>query len=209
MKLRLAALLLAGAFAGSARPAHAGGVARIGCEQLRLELTPPLTQAIVDQDWETGNPHGEAPASLNLYGCNGQLLDKLVLAAPLARLDATPLRNPQGPVFLVSADLTAPAGSYSGPLTIPVLAANGLLRPGADQTGPIRLAATEKSSWEILRDGAVDDLLMVNCATQNGQFTTFYRRYRPTGAGWRVTLRSTAGYWEADAGFPPLTDFPK
>jgi hypothetical protein len=209
MKLRLATLLLALWSAGFAFPAHAGGVARIGCEQLRLELSPPLTEAIVDEDWETGNQHGEAPARLKLYGCGGQLLDTLVLAAPLARLDATPLRNPRGPVFLVSADLTAPAGSYSGPLTIPVLVADGKLRPAADQTGPILLAATGKSGWEQVPDGAVDDLLMVNCAMQNGQFVTFYRRYRPAGADWRVTMRAANGFWEADAGFPPLGDFPK
>jgi hypothetical protein len=208
MKWRFAALLLAITLAMFAEPANAGGVAHIGCEQLRIVLTPPLTQAVVDEDWESGTPHGEAPASLNLYGCGGQLLDRLALAAPLARLDATPLRNPGGPVFLVSADLTAPAGSYSGPLTIPVLVTHDRLQPMADQTSPIQLAETEKSSWEKAGDGAEDDLLMVNCAVQNGQFTIFYRRYRPTSSGWRVTLRETKGYWEADAGFPPLADFP-
>jgi hypothetical protein len=216
------AVSLVALFAAVALPARADGVAHIGCQRLVLSLTPPVTPAIVDRDWETGASHNEAPATLTLYGCDGKPLDHITLAAPLARLDTTPLRDPYAVIFLTSADLTAPAGSTSGPLTLPVEVLHGHLiavfaTDAAGKSAPIQLAATGKSFWRTTPNGAADDILMVNCAPDwgndrahwNGKdFRVFYRRFHATPTGWQVRTRSAPGFWESDDDFPGITEFP-
>lgn len=221
MKHRLAVPLIL-FLAALGLPAQAGGTAHIGCQRLVLSLAPQITPAIIDQDWETGATHHEPPATLNLYGCSGQLLDHLTLAAPLARLDTTPLRDPYGVIFLASADLTAPAGSTSGPLTLLVQVLHGHLIPisatgEAGKSTLIQLAATGKSFWKTVPNGASDDILMVSCepdwgndpAHWNGKdFRVFYRRFHATQNGWQLRTRSAPGFWEADDDFPDVSEFP-
>ena len=185
----------------------------VGCNHLRIVLDPRLTPAIVERDWASGNPHREDPAVLELRGCAGQLLDHLTLAAPLARLDPVPVRGAPAPTYLVSSDLTAEAGSYNGPLTIPVEVAHDHLTPATARTAdgraePIRLALTGKAAWKRSNSGKVEDLLAVSSQPEKPGFVTVYRRYHPTPRGWEVKVRSEPGMWESDGEFPDPSHFP-
>jgi hypothetical protein len=185
----------------------------IGCKRLQLSLDPPLTPAIVESDWLSGKEHSESPAVLELRGCNGEVLDRLTLQGPLAKLDPKPLRGTLAPTYLVSADLTAEAGSYNGPLTIPVQVIRDHLVPAVARTAkgdttPIHLALTLKAAWKKVRVNGHDDLLSVSCQPGNQGFITSYRRYSPTSKGWQVRVRMQPGLWESDGPFPPTSRFP-
>lgn len=186
---------------------------KIGCNRVSLVLDPALIPSVVDREWATGETNSQIPAVLELRGCKGQLLDRLVLNAPLARLDPIRLRGTPYPSYLVSVDLSQPAGSYNGPLTFPVqvvkkhlkiveaLAPNGRLEP-------IYLAQTGKADWRKISQNGVDDLVSVSCQPKDNNFVTFYRRYHPTRNGWQVRTRSVPGYWESFGEFPDISQFP-
>jgi hypothetical protein len=206
-------LAVAVALAGALAQGCAARDAPVTCEHVQLALAAGLTPEIVARDWASGEPHGEANAVLELRGCAGQLLDRLELAAPLATLDPTRLRGAPLPTWLVSVDLTAPAGSTSGPLTLPIEVAAHHLRPASarDASGheePIRLAATGKSAWKKLPGGRLDDLLAIASAPEDGGFVTTWRRYHPGARGWTLRTRRQPGLWESDADFPPAAAFP-
>jgi len=198
----------------SALATASNGVQVLGCDRLELKLDPRLTAEVVQREWGSGNERVEAPATLELRGCKGELLDSLALDKPLARLDPVPLRGTSAPTFLVSVDLTAEAGSYNGPLTFPVeVKSQHLQRVEATtadgQREPIRLALTGKAAWKKVRAGAGDDLLSVSCQPQGGgDFVIFYRRYHLTRKGWEVRVRSAPGFWESDGEFPETRMFP-
>ena len=186
---------------------------KIGCSHLRLLLDPRISPAAVDRDWGSGRTHSETPAVLEFRGCRAQLLDRMVLEGPLARLDSSPVRGAPAPTYLVSVDLTSEAGSYNGPLTIPIAVAHNRLRRATARTPegreePIRLALTLKAAWKRDPVGKVDDLLSVNSQPKDGGFVTVYRRYHPTPKGWKVTSRSEEGLWESDGDFPKASQFP-
>lgn len=187
---------------------------KVGCSRLVVVLDSRLTPEIVEREWGSGDPRPETAAALELRGCKGELLDRLALEAPLARIDSTPLRGAPLPTFLVSVDLTAEAGSYNGPLTIPVEVGHGHLAPAVARTRegksePIHLALTGKAAWKKAPLKNVDDLLSVSCQPQDHDFLTFYRRYHPTPKGWIVNMRSEAGIWESDGDFPGVSLFPR
>ncbi len=208
LRRRLLATFLAGlAPFAAARPA-------VDCDHLKLALDPRLAPDVVQRDWGTGAAHGEANAVLELRGCRGELLDRLELAAPLATLDPVRLHGTPVPTWLATADLTAPIGSYSGPLTVPVEVVAHRLRVArargpAGAMAPIHLAATGKQAWRRVAAGKGEDFLAVSSAPDvDGAFTTTWRHYRYTPHGWRWTERSAPGLWESDADFPPASAFP-
>lgn len=194
--------------------ALAGGGVGTDCQRLVLVLDKSLSAATVEREWASGNTRSGELAVLELRGCQGELLDRLVLASSLARLDPVALRGTALPAYLVSADLTAEAGSYNGPLTIPVEIVGGHLQTAVAQrangrTEPIRLALTGKAAWRRVKGrNNVDDLLSVSSRLQPPGFVTEYRRFHPTAQGWRLTERSAPGLWESDAEFPALHQFP-
>ena len=193
--------------AGAARPNA------VRCEQVALALDPRVTPEVIARDWGTGEPHAEANAALELRGCKDELLDRLELAGPLATLDPTPLRGTVVPTWLVSADLTAPAGSTSGPLTLPVEVVSHRLRVArargpAGALEPIHLAATGKAAWQRLAVGRADDLLSVSSRPAAGRFVTTYRRYHAGPHGWTIRERRVDEAWEADGDFPEQRRFP-
>jgi hypothetical protein len=193
--------------------AQAADDIRIGCNRLSLALAPPLSPGVVDREWATGESSSEAPAVLELRDCKGQLLDRLTLDASLARLDPIPLRGAPAPSYLVSVDLSQPAGSYNGPLTFPVQVVNNHLQRVAalasdGRLEAIHLALTGKAAWKKISTKGIDDLLSVSCQPRDNDFVTFYRRYHPTRDGWQVLTRSAPGLWESDGGFPELNWFP-
>ena len=124
------------------------------------------------------------------------------------------MRGAHFPTWLATADLTAPAGSTSGPLTVPVevvahrlRVARARGRVGASE--PIRLAVTGKQAWRRVAADESDELLVVSSAPDgDGTFTTTWRRYRITPGGWRWTQRQTHELWESDGDFPPASAFP-
>jgi len=193
--------------------AFAADAAVPGCDRLTLVLDPHLTSAVVEQRWASGESSSEAPANLELRGCKDELLDRLPLDAPLARLDHVPLRGTPVRTYLVTVDLTAPAGSYSGPLTIPVQVENHKLKRAEASTPdrrlePINLALTGKAAWKKVANGTTDDLLSVSCQPQGDGFLTTFRRYHPTPQGWLVRMRSDPILWESDGEFPKAGRFP-
>jgi hypothetical protein len=193
--------------------ASAADVVPASCDHLELVLDPRLTPSVVRREWASGHPRSEMPAVLELRGCAGQLLDHLKLDAPLARLDRTPLRGTLTPTYLLSEDLTAAAGTYSGPLTIPVQIERNHLEPAQAGTldghlEPIHLVVTGKAAWKKVRVGAVDDFLSVNCVRRDDGFVIFYRRFHPAGNGWQMHARSEPGFWESDGDFPEAKLFP-
>ena len=193
--------------------AFAADAADTGCDHLALVLDPRLTPAVVEQQWASGEPSSAAPANLELRGCKGELLDQLPLDAPLARLDSIALRGTAVRTYLVTMDLTAPAGSYSGPLTVPVQVINHKLKRAEastsdDRTEPIKLPLTGKAAWKKVANGAADDLLVVNCQPQANGFMTSFRRYHPTRRGWQVRMRTEPILWESDGEFPKAARFP-
>ena len=191
--------------------------AKLGCMQLRIVLDSRLSAATVEQAWGSGNPRSEAPATLELVGCNGAVLDRFALDAPLAQLDPLPVRGAPHPTFLVSTDLTVEAGSYNGPLTVPIQVVREKLLAATvkapDQsTQPIRLSMTGKSAWRRVpgrHSGRhVDELLLVSCQPRDQRFVTSYRRYVPAHPNWQVKVRTVDGLWESDGEFPARKRFP-
>ncbi len=183
------------------------------CERVQLVLAPGITPEIVARDWGSGESHAEAHAVLELRGCAGTVVDRLELDAPLAVLDPKPLRGAPKPTWLVSSDLTAPAGSTSGPLTLPVEVVDHRLRiaEATMRTGehePIRLALTGKAAWKRVSSRGIDELFAVRSEAVDSGFATVYLRYRPGRHGWEMHSRRQDGLWESDGPFPPARAFP-
>ena len=193
--------------------AFAAQEVELGCKHLRVVLDARLSPDVVEHEWGSGNTRSEAPATLELIGCEGQVLDRFVLDAPLAQLDPVPVRGAPYPTYLVSADLTVEAGSYNGPLTIPIqVVRNHLLAAVArfvdKRIEPIRLSLTGKSAWRRVSNRNVDDLLLVSCRPKGQGFVTFFRHYFLSHQEWKVKVRIRAGLWESDGEFPSRNLFP-
>ena len=192
--------------------AFADDSVKLGCQRLHLQLDAALTAAVVEQQWGSGEDSIAKPAVLELHGCKGEVLDRMVLEAPLARLDPIALRGTKAPTFLVSVDLTAAAGSYSGPLTIPIeVHGDHLTRAVANtenkHSEPINLALTGKAAWKKISKRGGDELFAVRCQPKGDGFITSYYRYYTTPQGWKVRTRSEPGLWESDTEFPALRRF--
>jgi len=193
--------------------AHAADQVAVGCKTVKLVLDERIAPRERDRLWASGEDAPGAPAVLQLQGCKGELLDSMALEAPLARLDRALLRGVRPPTVLVTVDLTAAAGSYSGPLTQPVqIDGNRLTRAQARAAGgsqqSIVLAQTGKAAWKKVRVGATDQLLAVRSEPRDGDFATSYRRYVYGKQGWAVRVRSEPGLWESDGEFPARRSFP-
>lgn len=195
-----------------ASSAFADDSVQIGCLRLALQLDAGLTQDVLEQRWGSGETNSEKSAVLELHGCKGELLDRLELEAPLARLDPIALRGTIVPTYLVSVDLTAPMGSYSGPLTIPVeIVSHHLKRVVASTENkkhePMNLALTGKAAWKKIAKRGADEFFAVRCQPKGDGFVTSYYRYYTTRRGWKVSKRSEPGLWESDAEFPDARHF--
>ena len=184
------------------------------CPRPRLVLAPALDEQTLERDWASGKPGREAAAVLELRDGEERLLDRLTLDSARAKLDPIPLRGAPVPTWLVTVDLSAEAGSHSGPLTIPVQIVGGRRLVAAQASGPdgrrqpVRLALTGKAAWKRVLVGRTEDLLTVSCQPGPIGFVTFYRRYHPSRRGWRFTQVRRSEFRETDGGFPPLRRFP-
>ncbi len=192
---------------------HAGEQVAVGCKRVQVVLDERVTPSELDRLWASGESAPGGPAVLQLRGCQGELLHSLTLESPLAKLDRTPLHGARAPTVLVTVDLTAPVGSYSGPLTKPYQVDGNRLTHvqarGADgRLVPITLAHTGKAAWKKVRVRGADQLLAVRSEPQDGDFTSSFRRYVPGPQGWRMQVRSQPGLWESDGEFPSRRSFP-
>lgn len=211
----LGAMLVTAGTSLAADPAAgpvAGTDTDAGCDHPTLALDPAISPAVVDRDWASGAARAEHPAVLELR-CAGALLDSLPLHAPLARLADAPLRGVPTPTWLVTEDLTAPAGTTSGPATLLVEAVGHRLRFATatapdGRRQPIVLATTGKAAWRAVRAGDADDYLLVSCQPAGGDFMTSYRRYHLAPRGWTVQSLLRHELWESDGEFPAASQFP-
>jgi len=185
----------------------------LGCKNLHVVLDTRLSTDVVEHVWGSGNSRSELPATLELVGCDGLVLDRLNLDVPLAQLDPVPVRGAANPTYLVSVDLTTEAGSYNGPLTIPIEVVHGHLvaavaRYADKSVEPIRLSLTGKLAWRKISNRNADDLLYISCQPKGPGFVTFYRRYFLSHQKWRVKVHARDGLWESDGEFPHRNLFP-
>lgn len=192
---------------------HAHNAVAVGCKSVQLVLDDRVTPGVLDRLWASGEAVEASPAVLQLRGCSGEVLDTVTLEAPLAKLDSTRLRGAPAVTALVTVDLTADAGTYSGPLTRP-FAVNGdrlqhvQARAANGSQEPLVLALTGKAAWKKVRVGKTDHLLSVRSQLEDGQFMTSFRRYVPGPQGWRMRERSQPDLWESDGEFPSHRLFP-
>lgn len=192
---------------------HAHNAVAVGCKSVRLVLDDRVTPGVLESLWASGELVEASPAVLQLRGCSGEVLDTVTLEAPLARLDPTELRGAPAFTVLVTVDLTAVAGTYSGPLTRPFAVSGDRLqhlqaRAANGSREPLVLALTGKAAWKKVRAGKKDHLLSVRSQFEGGQFTTSFRRYAPGPKGWNIRERSQPGLWESDGEFPSQRLFP-
>jgi len=154
-----------------------------------------------------------ADARLELRREDGTVVEERDLSHPLARIEPWNSKAP-GSVFLVTVDLSAGAGSYSGPETEIVEVSGERFRDAeaADTSGkiaPIHLVKSLKSDWRILSRGTTAQILSVACHPgAHGKFVMDYARYSLAAGKWTRRVRQTPGMWESDQAFPPTSAFP-
>jgi hypothetical protein len=197
-------------------------------------LTPELKKTL----WESGGPEmaldpndplykelASSPlrnAVLRLVGAHGKVIAQRRLEREMARMRFESLR-PGRRTILVTTDLSAGFGSYSGPDTEllevigdrlePVVARNA--KSGSNEQ--IRLASTLKTEWKLVPaaggENGQKDILEFACrpadwGAMKSDFVLIYTRYHWDGKVWIEFTRKAHGFWEADDGFPPSGRFP-
>lgn len=194
-------------------------------------LTPDLDKLL----WESGGPELALnptdpryklltspplqPAKIRLLNDSSNPVAEMKLERELARIEPVPL-HPGHRTILVTTDLSAGFGSYSGPFTELLDLRQGKFETvtaqnteSSDQQ-PIRLASTLKTAWKLSPAGnhsnAAEDILEVACRpnADASAFYITYSRYHWTSHGWIESSRSARGWWEADEAFPPSAAFP-
>lgn len=198
---------------GVSSAAFAAQDVEFGCRHLRIALDERITPAMVEEDWGSGTTHEASPATAELVGCDGRLLDRFRLEAPLARIDPKPVKGAPHATYLVTADLTTDAGSYNGPLTILLQVVQDRLdvataRGDDGGAAPIHLTLTGKAAWQRHSTGTADQFLQVDSMPARAGFVTRYRRFFVERKKWTQRTRRRAGLWESDGDFPPVSRFP-
>jgi hypothetical protein len=162
------------------------------------------------------------PAIVRLISATGKELDRLPLeraTANLARLAVT--RHDS--VLAVTVDLSADAGSYSGPV-MRFLDVDGTrlrwTQVFDDATGrfsELDLPTTLKTAWRIDAAGERPEILLVACrpdldhpAANDGSasFVVTYSRFYLVRGKWHKVDRRVAGFWENEGEFPARNSFP-
>lgn len=169
------------------------------------------------------------PALLRLLASDGHVVAERTAERPLAELSAVQLYDSspmERRTYSYSVDLSADAGSYSGPYTIlaePTPRGFGWLL-STDSLGAhpnlIWLVSTLKSGWRAASrpDGGGKDILMVRCRpdlhagspNDAPSFLLTFERFSFDGAHWVRHVRTEPGCWEDDdsTSFPARSRFP-
>ena len=161
------------------------------------------------------------PALLRLIDGHGTPLDSVPLERSIGDIVlAIPASGARPAVFGVSVDLSAEAGSYSGPLLQLLDPRDRRLRwlrardVASDSTVDVFLPTTLKTGWKIIPadGGAGPEILLVACRPAFGEngsdFKITYTRFFMERGGWRRVQRTVPGFWENEGDFPVRSLFP-
>ena len=158
-------------------------------------------------------------AVLRLLDNHSRLIQEMKLEREQARIHTEQL-IPGHRTILVTTELSAGFGSYSGPSTEMIDISHGkidVVSARDSKSGrltPIYLASTLKTAWELVpstRLGPLKDILEIACRPNDdaSKFYVTYTRYFWNGSEWVESSRRVLGFWEADSKFPPTERFPK
>jgi len=181
-----------------------GTLSLLGCPEQSLAGTPVWNSS--------ADPNKRA--ILRVMNDTGRALDRLLLGSSSARLERDVLRSDGRPTFLVTEDLTAGMGTYSGPATTLYDVVDAHLAPVLTKDGkPISGGRTMHATWRLEPRGKGKDFLTANIspnfAPDGGvSFETRFTRYAYTKDGWVAITRTEPGEAEfvdgADRGhYPP------
>jgi len=165
------------------------------------------------------------PALLRLIDPNHRVVAIDTLERPIAELSRTRLYDTARRTYLLTVDLSAGIGSYSGPYTrLAEPTAHGfgwlVAADSADaRRDTITLVTTLKSGWRRVprSEGKGIDLLMVRCRpdlssppTDSARFILTFVRFTFVNGQWTVRRRQEPGCWENDddSSFPDESRFP-
>jgi hypothetical protein len=159
-------------------------------------------------------------AALRLLDNHSRVIQEMTLEREQARIRTEQLGSGHRTI-LVTTDLSAGFGSYSGPVTELLDVSRGkivVVSARDSQSGkisPIYLPNTLKTAWKVApataRSGASKDILEVACRpnADASRFYVTYTRYHWNGTGWIAFSLETQGYWEDDGKFPSAERFPR
>jgi hypothetical protein len=147
------------------------------------------------------------------------------LERPVAELSVLDSAIIGRPIYVLTVDLSAEAGSYSGPYarlmdsgeqSIHWLRATDVT---THRTEEIRLPTTLKTGWRLApkKLGGVNDILLVACRpdfdqqtkTDSAAFVITYTRFSFSNGTWSKNTRAVPGFWENDGAFPDESLFPR
>lgn len=188
--------------------------------RLELLLDARLTEAQLESFWGTGETDSVElkPAVLQVVDMLGGVRDRQVLDRPLARFETERLTLPGDSLWLLTVDYSASAGSYNGPVTLPLTVREERIRPleAVDDKGtstPVRLMRALKSDWQLepARAGQGQDILYVFTRPdfeKSWEFQVTYERLSFEGQRWVRHRRQEPGLWESEGEFPARELFP-
>lgn len=146
-------------------------------------------------------------ASLRILDANDQRIAALRVHR-LADLNKTRLSVAGQPVFMLTEDLSAGFGSYSGPLSRPFTVGKKgfvFVQPESAPNKDSGMIRTLKSDWKEVRDG----FLLLTCSpNEKMDFYLTYARIQLIGNRWVYRERQQKGFWESESPFPGEKFFP-
>ena len=147
-------------------------------------------------------------ASLRILDANNQRIAALRVR-PLADISRTKLSAAGQPVFLLTEDLSAGWGSYSGPLSRPFTVGKSgfvFVQPEGAPGKEFGMLRSLKVSWREARDG----FLLLTCRLDDSfdDFIITYARVQLVGNQWVYTEKRVKGFWDVESPFPNEKLFP-
>jgi hypothetical protein len=153
-------------------------------------------------------------ALLRVVDVNGSVVSKRELERPLAKLEEWDSVSSRNRWFLLTEDLSAGFGSYSGRATNLVEVKRGsiheveALDSDSHRKERFRLMKALRSDWRITRRDSGGEILSVSSHPKDSLgFVTEYLRYSYDGHQWQVFKREVAGSWTSDEPFPQRAAF--
>lgn len=160
------------------------------------------------------------PAIVRLVDRSGAERGRLTLERPAAELKRIAISK-RDSATEVNVDLSADAGSYSGPLVRFLSMDNGHIAwtqvvDSAGHHADLALPTTLKTAWQFASSGGRPEILLVSCRPDFSRpasdtaaaFVTTYSRLYMLGGVWHRVDRQVRGIWENDGDFPERSLFP-
>ena len=184
------------------------------------------SRALLPQICRDGEPRVLA-ALFRVVDGTGKTLAARRLERPLAELTVARLAPDANQTYLLTVDLSAGIGSYSGPVTRLAEVRGGRLRwltaydAASGRADTVHLVSTLKTAWRFAPGtrGVGREMLQVACrpdfnappdAAVEQAFIITFERYAFESGRWVRHARSEHGFWEMDGeeSFPPRARFP-